>query len=649
MQYQDPLKKAWEDVVLKGHPPQHPVREEVLASWHRCKALGLNPFVRPKQLVLPEKEIRKRISVNSRLIEAARPIMQLVAISVRGTGFITTLADKDGYVLEVCGDEDILQMARENYYVPGCQRSECSAGTNAIALCLIEKKPIQLTGAEHYNVHHHAWTCSSAPIFDRQGNLLGAITLSGKSIGKHQHTLALVISAAKAIEGKLVEKELIAEKDKLNRLLTSTLNSIPEAIVVLNEDLVVTHTNDPAVRLLSRGEPITGRPLEEVVDFDVNFLRSFDESTSPCEVSFNFARRNYTCICNAYPITNEEGSTEGKILVLQEKKKVVKLIQRFSGSYAKFQFSDIKGKNPRFLKQVELAKIAARSNSKILLVGESGTGKELFAQAIHNYSFRRDGPFVAISCAAIPRDLIEAELFGYREGAFTGARKGGHTGKFELADKGTLFLDEVNAMPLDLQAKLLRVLQENEITRLGDTKPIPVDVRIIAASNVDLLREVEQRNFREDLYYRLSVVEIFIPPLRERKDDIDLLVDYFLERLSQDLGISRPEISSEVKEIFHAYQWPGNVRELQNCIERALLLSGGKRITKEHLPQRILQKVEGNLRIKDSPPLVPLEENTKELIKRAIELCNGNISLAARTLRISRSTLYRKMKEYGLR
>ena len=176
-----------------------------------------------------------------------------------------------------------------------------------------------------------------------------------------------------------------------------------------------------------------------------------------------------------------------------------------------------------------------------------------------------------------------------------------------------------------------------------------MDVRIIAASNVDLLREVEQHNFREDLYYRLSVVEIFIPPLRERKDDIDLLVDYFLERLSRDLKILKPEVSPEVKEIFHAYQWPGNVRELQNCIERALLLSGGKRIAKEHLPQRILQKVEGNLRIKDSPPLVPLEENTKELIKRAIELCNGNISLAARTLRISRSTLYRKMKEYGLR
>ncbi|RLB05900.1 MAG: hypothetical protein DRG50_06490 [Deltaproteobacteria bacterium] len=336
-------------------------------------------------------------------------------------------------------------------------------------------------------------------------------------------------------------------------------------------------------------------------------------------------------------------------MVLEEKKKVVRLIQRLSGSYAKFRFTDIKGRDPRFVKQIELAKIAARSNSKVLLIGESGTGKELFAQAIHNHSSRRNGPFVAISCAAIPRDLIEAELFGYRDGAFTGARRGGHTGKFELADKGTLFLDEINAMPLDLQAKLLRVLQENVITRLGDTKPISVDVRVIAASNIDLVREVEQRNFREDLYYRLSVVEIFIPPLRERQEDIDLLVDYFLERLSRDLGLPKPEVSPEVWEIFNSYHWPGNVRELENCIERALLLSGGETIRKEHLPQRILERAGGSGSPQRLPQVKPLEEITKDLIKQALEASQGNISRAARTLGISRCTFYRKLKKYGLR
>jgi sigma-54 dependent transcriptional regulator, acetoin dehydrogenase operon transcriptional activator AcoR len=215
---------------------------------------------------------------------------------------------------------------------------------------------------------------------------------------------------------------------------------------------------------------------------------------------------------------------------MTEKRQVINIAQKFGGNYAKYEFKDIIGNNSIFKKKIEIAKIAARTNSKVLIIGESGTGKELFAQANQNYSQRRNEPFVAISCAAIPRNLIESELFGYKGGGFTGARREGQMGKFELANKGTLFLDEVNGLPLDLQAKLLRVLQQKEIARLGDTRTIPVEVKVIAASNVDLISEVENKNFREDLYYRLNVVEVVIPPLRERAQDLMVLIDYILSR-----------------------------------------------------------------------------------------------------------------------
>jgi transcriptional regulator with PAS, ATPase and Fis domain len=322
---------------------------------------------------------------------------------------------------------------------------------------------------------------------------------------------------------------------------------------------------------------------------------------------------------------------------------MISLAKRFGGNYAKYQFKDIKGNNPTLLKQKELAKIAARTNSRILIIGESGTGKELFAQAIHNYSKRKNEPFVAVSCAAIPRDLIESELFGYRGGAFTGARRDGQVGKFELANNGTLFLDEVNGLPLDLQSKLLRVLQQNEITRLGDTQTTPVDVRVIAASNLDLMTEVEKHNFREDFYYRLNVMEINVPPLRERMDDLALLINHIMERQSQEMNIKKPEISDDVFKILNAYRWPGNVRELENCIERALLLSQGHTILKAHFPERIHSKKSKDFEYS----AVSLNSGLKDIIKASLHRCGGNVSMAARELKISRSTLYRKMKEFG--
>lgn len=641
------IKDAWKQMVVKGLTPTHPIRPEILYSWQRCRKMGLNPYRPKKPPTLDTTELSRRLDANSLFIETAKPLMDMVELSTRGTRFITALADHDGYVMALSGDLEALEMARKNYYLPGCNRSEATAGTNAIALALIEDKPFQLVGAEHYNYYHHPWTCSSAPIHDADGKLLGAFTLSGPSRGLHKHTLAIVVSAAKTIEGQLRERILTREKHRLNCLLTSIFDSVSDGVIAVNADLTIANLNRSAANMLGlKPEAVAGKSLNQVIAVDAKLSKALKEKRlfRNQEITFESPTGVNTYLCSLNRIM--EGGIPGQsaLITLTEKKNVIDIVKRMGGNHAKYEFNNIKGVNAKLLRQIEVAKIAAASNSRILISGESGTGKELFAQAIHNYSHRHDGPFVAISCAAIPRDLIEAELFGYREGAFTGARRGGQVGKFELAHSGTLFLDEINGMPLELQAKLLRALQQKEIVRLGGNRTIPVDVRVISACNSDLLQQVELGDFREDLYYRLNVMEISLPPLRERLDDLPVLIEHFLGSYDTENGTGKTAISQEVMRVFRSHDWPGNIRELENSLERALMLSCGREITCDHLPGRMIQrqsecKKTGTLTVKD---------NLRDLIVKALDNNNGNISSAARELNISRSTMYRRMREFNL-
>jgi transcriptional regulator of acetoin/glycerol metabolism len=643
---EDPVKKAWEDIVLKKIPTDQKIRSEVVNSWRQCLDIGVDPHSRNSPPILTGKKLYKLLRQNRDLIEISEPVMHMIEISVRSTGFIVTLSDNAGYVLKVYGDNEILKMAEKNYYVPGCLRSVERAGTNAIGLCLDIKKPIQLTGAEHFKVHHHPWTCSSAPIHDSQGNIVGAITLSGRSIGRHQHTLALVTAAAETIDSQLRERSLIEEKQRLNLMLTSIYDSFAEGVIAIDTRHRITHVNGIAGDMLElTGKPVVGRQLKEVIHPDINLMQAIISKKyfDGHETGFNTPKGERRYICSVDPIRNSAGQELGTIIKLSEKRQMIKIAKRIGGNYAKYEFEDIKCKSSALQRQIQMAKIAANTNSRILIIGESGTGKELFAHAIHSHSSRKNEPFVAVSCAAIPRDLIESELFGYRGGAFTGARPGGMIGKFEFADKGTLFLDEVNSLPLGAQVKLLRVLQQNEIMRLGDNQTIAVDVRVIAASSVDLLEEVERDNFREDLYYRLNVVEIFIPPLRDRMEDLDLLVDHILARQCQKFGFNQPPLSPKAFELMQTYEWPGNIRELENSIARALMLSQGGEILPEHLPMRPRKKpVQNNRRD------VSVKEGYRQMIEAALSECGGNISQSAKRLKIARSTLYRKMQEFRI-
>ncbi|WP_347354479.1 sigma-54 interaction domain-containing protein [Acetoanaerobium noterae] len=316
---------------------------------------------------------------------------------------------------------------------------------------------------------------------------------------------------------------------------------------------------------------------------------------------------------------------------------------------AKYSFSNIIGESKSLMEVKNICQRAAMSDSNVLIMGESGTGKELFAHAIHNASDRASGPFVKINCAAIPSELLESELFGYEGGAFTGAKKEGKVGKFELANGGSIFLDEIGDMPLQMQVKLLRVLQEREIERIGSTKTRPINVRIISATNKNLEEEVKSANFREDLYYRLNVMSVNIEPLRKRKDDIRPLAKALVKKLSSQMGVHVDSISEKAMAALEAYDWPGNIRELENVIERSINLLDSDRIIKvSTLPVHITQSHKNHVYIAGSTLKEQLYDVEKSIILECLNENQGNKQKTANDLDMSRTSLYQKLKSYGI-
>lgn len=357
------------------------------------------------------------------------------------------------------------------------------------------------------------------------------------------------------------------------------------------------------------------------------------------------------------PITGKFGIGFNNVVAVKQKKKILESAAAYPWQM-RYTFADIVGRSPAIRNCKDQAAQIAAGQSTVLIWGETGTGKELFAQSIHNASLRRSGPFVAVNCGALPASLVESHLFGYEEGAFTGARKGGQAGLFEQADGGTLLLDEIGEMDYDLQAKLLRVLQEREVVRIGGKKPIPVDVRIIASTNKDLILLVKDRRFRDDLFYRLNVVDLKIPPLRERVEDVTYLAKYFIQRFNQLFGSPVRRIGEEAARYLERYNWPGNVRELQNCVERTMNLCQRETIMPEHLPAMIREYVEKNSgeryrpEEKQGSEAGNLGSSAREAEKRAIanalREAGQNRRKAADMLGISTVTLWRKMKQYGV-
>lgn len=391
-------------------------------------------------------------------------------------------------------------------------------------------------------------------------------------------------------------------------------------------------------------EDILGIHISDIINDWENVQRSIDKRKIYLEEEafINGRKGKIHCILSAYPIMeSNELKCEGVVCTITEIESVRNLANKVMGKQVFYTFDKIIGQNKEFLNIINYAKEISNSPSTVLITGESGTGKEVFAQSIHNESNRRNATFIAINCGALPKDLIESELFGYEDGAFTGAIKGGRQGKFELADGGTLFLDEIGEMTLDMQIKLLRVLEKGKLFRIGGTREIQVDVRIIAATNRDLKRSIANGQFREDLFYRLNVLPLKLLPLRQRKEDIPLLINYFAKMKSLKLNKKPVELSEDLVKEMTSYSWPGNIRELENVVERIVNSQNISmwQITDTTKPVNVEVAITENK---------SLEDVEREHIKKVINSYNGNISKAAEILGIGRNTLYRKIKKFNI-
>lgn len=445
------------------------------------------------------------------------------------------------------------------------------------------------------------------------------------------------------ISSRVIEGEMLLRNKFLRKQLETTIDTIDEGIIATNKDGLITHCNYSAKRILciEGKKEAVGEKFDNVLPelSDTIYKR---ENISNREIIVD-RKRGIRGIFTTKAI-EYNNSFEGMVIVIKTISDVKRIINHVSTNTLNIYFDDIIG-NSRALSEVkDKALKASRGSSTVFIMGESGTGKEMFARSIHSSSNRSDKPFVAINCAAIPETLLESELFGYEEGAFTGAKRGGKIGKFELANGGTIFLDEIGDMPLHLQTKLLRVLQDNRIERVGGQNSIPLDVRVIAATHKDVIKMLKEGEFRQDLFYRLNVIPIIIPPLRERKEDIPTLMMHILKKCNLKLLKSIDDFKDDVYDMFISYSWPGNIRELENVIEYAVNMEAGDIINLKSLPQRLRKDDTVSRKSK----IIPVKELEKRAILNALDVLDNNKEAAAIALGISRATFYRKLKEYGI-
>lgn len=654
----DPVYHEWEKFLSTGNPYTCKARQQIIESWARCYHEGIDPYDDNIHHWLDDLSLSEVLKRKEKLIEAAKPFMSRLYEFFKGSGFIVVLTDENGCILAMVCDEDTRQNPMTKYFYPGVSWKEETVGTNAIGTVIKLREPLQVSGAEHYCKKIHAFSCSAASIYDCDGQITGVLNISYAFHASHLHALGIVTVIADAVTAQLSMSQKNCEIALINKRMASLKNTVSDGVLIVDNHEAVIEINPAGRAMLGKPEQhIIGTELRQLFDGKSGEILTSSKSYHQVEIIVDAHGGSRHFAASREPVFNEQDVLAGGIIVLRPIKQLKHMAQRSSGDAAVLQFSDIIGESFQIREAVHVATRAANTAANVLLTGESGTGKEIFAQAIHNHSDRHNGPFVAVNCGAIPRELIGSELFGYDEGAFTGAKRGGKPGKFELASGGTLFFDEIGDMPPEQQTALLRVIQERKVTRIGSDKIIPIDIRLICATNKNLLEEVNKGTFRLDLYYRLHVLSILIPPLRERREDIQLLFDHFLERVSRAQGCTFA-VESEVMTYLHRYYWPGNVRELQNVVEHAACLAENKVITVELLPE-VLYAQSSLMKIAEpqvNEVIFTREQRQKmagfaerNRIIAKLDAFAGNVSRAAKELGISRNTLYKKMRLYAIK
>jgi sigma-54 dependent transcriptional regulator, acetoin dehydrogenase operon transcriptional activator AcoR len=616
---------TWKRFVKEDVLDTSRLNKRILESWYRCKKESVNPYLNKGLHLLSEKELQIKKDKNSLLIELASPFLTDQAI--KDSGMMALLVDSDGYVLSLTGNKKTVMDAHRINFVEGVRWTEGEVGTNAIGTALQTKEPVFINGAEHYSVASHHWSCSATPIIDDNGILMGVIDVSCPLENAHPFMLGMVTSIAYAIEkeiSRMSYRKEIALIQQASHLAETYQNHL---FIVCNPKQIIISASKP----VCMKSPLSiGMNLDEIlhnrykIDIEMPLLAKEDNSI----------------IGSCYFLSEEPSHNQNSLFL--------------SSIPAKpFLYKGECGTSEAFQNTLNQVKLVAPTDATVFISGETGSGKELIAQAIHDNSPRKNGPFISLNCGAIPKELMESELFGYIEGAFTGARRQGYKGKFEQAHKGSLFLDEIGEIPHAMQVAILRVLQERKVTPIGSTKEVPLDVRVITATHRDITELVKKGDFREDLYYRLNVYPIFVPPLRKRKEDIPHLVRYFCLRNNWNIP-NMDHLSTRLQN----YEWPGNIRELINILERLHIMSpdlqscqgilgNSFELLTIHYPsdpssneQENKEEVEKKLKAR--------EKIQRDLMLDALKKTKGNVTAASKLLEVPRSTFYKRLQKFGI-
>lgn len=661
------MAAAWRLFINTGEIDERVVRPIVARSWMRCREAGVNPwssyFPSNNEKLLKEK--RKQYAHS---IEADEPVMQMLMALLKCN---VSLMDQENFVFS------FMTPLPRYPRTMGTFQHENILGTGNSTVVAYEKKPVRIEGFEGYRSVSQGYSGVSAPFLDVNGEYFGALNLNDPFGSLPKQAMAMCELGVALCNELFVMRREMWSCLRSAEFFQPLLDLMTDPVVVVDPRGNVLLVNDamkpyvPDFDEYSYGMQSLDAYLDRKTPLKTVLLSPIDPARD-MQISFRLPRSRTVkelLLVNRTELRLRNG-LHFSVLVFKTPQTQAAEAQEREGNGRARRVSnkrfteehadvDYIGETPEWKAVDTIVSRIAPINANALILGETGTGKELVARAIHRRSGRK-GAFVALNCGAIPRDLFAAELFGYEAGAFTGAKEGGSIGKIEAANGGTVFLDEIGEMPLDLQVGLLRVIQENSVVRLGSAEERPLDVRFVAATNQDLTAMIDTKDFRADLYYRLSSIEIDLPPLRNRIDDIPRLVEHFNRRLSESLYLDYSPFPREIEEAFKLYTWPGNVRELRNAVERCLILAGtGSEVSMGHLPIHIVNSSSKSksfvpasfARVPDEAlaSLTPAELEERSRISRLLLECDGNLSKVASELGISRTTLYKRLKHYHLR
>jgi transcriptional regulator of acetoin/glycerol metabolism len=628
------LERAWEQFLTQGVVPAG-VGDVISNSWQRARAShNLDPGALRPVYSESEEAVLDRCRCDE-VFSLVQPVLRDFTGRLDLADHALAYFDREGWMLTIDGDPRIVHGLAETSFCPGTNWTEASAGTNGPGTALAEGRPVEVFASEHYVAVWQRWSCAASPIWlPGMPDPVGVVDLTGPWDVRRRQALMVVQAIARAIQERI--HAAVSVREEVVRYAFRAAHEAGDALIAVDTRGRVIALNDAAARRRIVNSATLPPGMQEAVR---HALRQSDLGdvtlVSPDGVPLTAS------------VVRHESAPVGAILRVSDIPGAVR-VRKPSVPSARYDFGNLQGRSKALAESLRLARAAAANELPVILCGESGTGKELFAHSIHASSSRRAGPFVAVNCGGLPAQLIEAELFGYEAGAFTGAKREGNIGRCELADGGTLFLDEVSELPPSAQTALLRVLQEREVVRLGGFMPRLVNVRVVVATNKPLEREIQAGRFREDLYYRLNVLTIPVPPLRERHGDVALLAGVFLAEAESALRRGKLEFSPEAIEALDAYDWPGNIRELKNAVMRAAATASGSRI-EVHDPM-----LAGTARpAMGSAPRDPStsaigKELRRDDVLAVLDACGWNVALASRRLGISRMTLYRWCRRHGI-